>query len=162
MDKNLYNKDMIKKINLKDIIKNENFLYNFQISGISTDHALHCHDFSELVIILGGSAMHITDIESYPIAKGDVFVIHEGISHGFTNVQDLKLCNIIYDPKILIGQNHFLNKMRGYQALFVFEPYYRKEHHFKSKLQLNSEDLIKIENIVQMMFTEYTKREDGF
>ena len=39
-------------------------------------------DFSELVIVLSGTATHVVDGEEYPIRKGDVFVISNNTAHG--------------------------------------------------------------------------------
>ncbi|MFR0870610.1 MAG: cupin domain-containing protein [Oscillospiraceae bacterium] len=63
---------------------------------------VHGHeDFYELVTVLDGSAEHIVDGERSVISKGDVFVIGNGISHGFDNTHGLRVCNIMYRPEML-------------------------------------------------------------
>ena len=53
---------------------------------------VHGHeDFYELVTVLDGSAEHIVDGERSVISKGDVFVIGNGISHGFDNTHGLRV-----------------------------------------------------------------------
>ena len=43
-----------------------------------TAHApweIHTHDYSELVVILGGRGVHVIDGRSYAMSAGDVFVV---------------------------------------------------------------------------------------
>ncbi len=35
---------------------------------------MHTHDFSELVVIVSGKSMHLTENETYPVQRGDVLL----------------------------------------------------------------------------------------
>ena len=63
---------------------------------------MHGHHFSELVVVLSGSGRHVTEAESYPICRGDVFVLNGRTSHAFEDSSRLKLCNVMFDPDQLI------------------------------------------------------------
>lgn len=57
---------------------------------------LHCHEFDEVVIVLGGNGLHSWNNEIHPITIGDVlYISHEDI-HGYQSVNNLKLNNILY------------------------------------------------------------------
>jgi hypothetical protein len=127
---------------------NNHVLYDIMISELKDDYPIHRHSFSELVIILGGEAIHTTDLEEYPIYAGDVFVINGDIAHGFKNVNNISLCNIKYSHKILMEKSLELRQMSGFQALFVLEPYYREGKKFKNKLRLPTDKLCVLEPIL--------------
>ena len=58
----------------------------------------HTHDFVELVCIMRGHGTHSTDAGSHEIGVGDVFVIPVGGTHAFSNVSDMEVVNICFDP----------------------------------------------------------------
>ena len=63
---------------------------------------LHRHDFSELVVICGGSGTHLAYGEQLRLRPGDVFLIDApGPRHGFCDTDALSLCNILFDRRKL-------------------------------------------------------------
>jgi mannose-6-phosphate isomerase-like protein (cupin superfamily) len=75
--------------------------FRFRISFVehNDEFQMHSHEYSELVIVLAGRAVHLTDVDSHPLQTGDVVVINAGRSHGFSEAKGLQLCNIMYDPQ---------------------------------------------------------------
>ena len=53
----------------------DTFIHVMRSPHHGSDSKLHCHDFSELVIILDGYGEHKVGEETYFIETGDVFVI---------------------------------------------------------------------------------------
>lgn len=139
-----------------------NFPFVVQKSTLNCDYEMHSHDFSELVIILGGHATHIIASEEYAIKAGDIYVINSNIKHGFKEVFNLELCNMIYFPERFSGLQDKLKEMPGYHALFVLEPFYREEDQFNCRLQLPMDKLRYIETIIDQIVFEYEKKADGF
>ena len=143
--------------------KEDNFPFFIQYGKHDIDMPVHYHsDFSELVIVLNGTANHIVNSEEYFIKKGDVFVINGNTSHGYTNTCNLKICNIMYKPKHLHKVGNDLRKFSGYQALFVIEPFLAKEHNFKSKLHLTLSNYEKVREIIFDTIYEYDNRYQGY
>ncbi|MCK4983576.1 MAG: helix-turn-helix domain-containing protein [Victivallaceae bacterium] len=69
--------------------------------GTHPERYFHDHEFSEIVLILKGQALHLVDNMSCAIKAADVLVIHSGYRHSFDKTDDLELINIIYDHKQL-------------------------------------------------------------
>ena len=92
-------------------------------------------------MVLSGSGQHVTEAESYPICRGDVFVLNGQTAHAFEDSSQLSVCNIMYDPDQLIRPHQNLHTVPGYQALFMLEPLYRKNSGFSGKLQLGEAEL---------------------
>lgn len=125
--------------------------------------SMHTHrDFSELVIVLKGTATHIVDDEKFLIRSGDVFVINNDTTHGYQDTKDLHICNIMYRSEDLLSVDYDITKSAGFHALFVLEPYFAKEHKFESRLKLKPAEFEKIRNMTDMMIAEYQNKADGW
>lgn len=129
---------------------------------LQQDFAVHQHDFSELVIITGGSAMHTIDGVDYPIHRGDVYVLNGDTAHGFSQPDQLELYNIMFEQTIFAVLRSEIKKMPGFQALFVLEPIYRRQDRFKNHLHLNVDQMALPLNLLQAMQTEYDAAQDGY
>ena len=151
------------EMNLLDFTHNEEFPFFIQYWVHIGNMLMYSHkDFSELVIVTEGSARHIVDNESYVISKGDVFVISGDTEHGFPDAQDLRICNIMFDPSFWTKNCYDIKKTAGFQALFVLEPQYSKQSNFRSRLKLGAGDYVKIFSICDDMQSNYTERGEGW
>lgn len=122
----------------------------------------HTHEFNEIVIITGGRGVHVTGQDSYPLSKGDAFVIGGSLPHDYQQIEDLKLVNILCDFDDLSFQPLDLASLPGYHALFILEPNWRKRHQFKSKLKLSQSDLQFTVNLIDRLDKELQERRTGF
>lgn len=123
----------------------------------------HGHeDFSELVVVLEGCAQHIVNSESYPISKGDVFVIDKHTEHGFINAENLIICNCMFRPEVVFADIYDMKKLPGFQSLFILEPHYSSNFHFCSQLKLNAGEFEIIRGLVEDMMNVYTAKDTGW
>jgi len=123
---------------------------------------VHGHeDFYELVTVLDGSAEHVVDGESSIIRKGDVFVIGNGISHGFESPDGLRICNIMYRPEMLFPGDSDIRQLPGFHALFLLEPYLSSTQHFQSRLRLTPSDMARVMPLINAAEAEYTTNSPG-
>ena len=78
-------------------------------------------DFSEIVIIVGGHALRVSDGDSWLVTAGDVFVVgrHEGLA--YCDTKDLRLINVLFRPERLHIELLDLSELPGYRSLFTFE-----------------------------------------
>lgn len=126
------------------------------------DLALHQHDFTELVIITGGSGLHVLRAGTYPLTAGDVFVIPETMRHGYAQTSGLTLINILFRPTRLHLLQAELKKMPGYHALLMLEPKYRRQHAFDSHLRLSSLALTRAAGLAADLRQELTRHAAGY
>ena len=125
----------------------------------------HTHDFSELVIIYGGSGIHFTSGNEYSIHRGDVFVLNGDRAHGYKKPAGLRLLNIIFDRRILPVTGFFaeeLDRINGYHALFTWEPRLRDEHSFSSRLRLPEPELAAALDFTDELERELNRRQPGY
>jgi len=120
------------------------------------------HEFSEIVVVLGGSGIHYTEGEEYPIHAGDVFVLSGTRTHGYRDCHNLHLVNLLYKPSPQMMSEHDLRTIAGYHVLFSLEPAYRKRHNFSSRLTLSTESLASVEQKIERIEDEMEHRADGY
>lgn len=146
----------MKDMKLSYFTNDESFPLFVQFGGHDEQMFMHGHeDFYELVTVLSGSAEHIVDNERSRISKGDVFVIGNGIVHGFDDPKDFRICNIMFRPDMLFTEDTDIRQLPGFHALFLLEPYFSSTQHFQSRLKLTPADFALIEPLLNIAEQEY-------
>jgi AraC-like DNA-binding protein len=121
----------------------------------------HTHGFSELVLVLRGSGMHLSPAGDYPIGAGDVFVLHGNQAHGYSNTADLELVNILFRLDELAIPLLDIGALPGYHALFTLEPIFRRRDSFESRLRLTPDQQGQITELVHHLTLEYQSTAPG-
>jgi len=145
---------MIRQIDIHDYPWPGNIPFHIQNGLLNQDFPVHTHNFTELIIILGGQAVQRIDASDYPLQTGDVFVISGRTAHSFRDCRDLSLCNIMFNDEILASAYQELKNLAGFQSLFVLEPFFRRQHEFRSRLVLDAENLIQVRRMIRLMQDE--------
>ncbi len=81
--------------------------------------SLHSHDFYELVLVVGGEGMHLLDDDRVPIGEGHAFLIRPGRRHGYAEIRDLALYNVLIGERALALHLHELKEIAGFSELFL-------------------------------------------
>lgn len=150
------------KIPISAFTGDPGFPFYIQYGKHESEMYIHSHDnYSELVIVMEGSADHYVDGETRRISKGDVFVISNNTEHGYTEVKDFQICNIMFRPSFVFSKEIDIFNSEGFQALFVLEPQYIKENSFKSRLRLDTKDFVNVCRIIENIYAEYYSESDG-
>lgn len=123
--------------------------------------ALHRHEFMELVIVLRGSGLHVTDRGEWSIGAGDVFVLSPEMAHGYVNTAELDLVNILFDLDELGLPPVDVAALPGYHVLFELEPRYRERDRFESRLRLGPKPLREVSGLVDRLASELAYGQPG-
>jgi len=123
----------------------------------------HFHDFIELVFILNGQGTQVLEGNEYLVSAGDVFVLQGNQRHYFKDSGSVEIVNLMFDglnnPTIITDK---VKQLDGYKALFILEPQYRSNYHFKNMLHLTRDELATIEVILNTMFAEQNQKMAGY
>jgi quercetin dioxygenase-like cupin family protein len=82
----------------------------------------HSHEFAELVIVTGGTGLHVVGRHSWKLVTGDIFVIGGPYVHEYQGLANLKLINILFQPLRINFPTSDLAAVPGYHVLFNLEP----------------------------------------
>ena len=118
----------------------------------------HTHDFSELVVIMGGHGRHEVSREVYDISAGDVFVLLGDVSHCYPEAKNLSLINILYDLRFPRAD---LGALPGYHALFEVEPRLRQRQRFQNRLKLGMAELGQLAKLMAALEAELRSKTPG-
>jgi len=122
---------------------------------IISDMLLHTHNYYEASIVVGGSAKHVIGNYSYTISRGDVYVIKKGVAHGFYEVDDLDLIDLMYSHDLfLFVDRQLLGLML---SLFIIEPDERMSNYYPYLLKLSDKDLDYVEATADFILQESRK-----
>lgn len=143
----------------------DDYLHGFFLRVVDVpnhpDYPEHSHEFDELVIVYEGFGINQVNGIDYQLSGGDVFIIHAGQEHSYSQTENLHLVNIVFDADRLKIRKMDMRHLPGFHALFVLEPSLRKRD-FNSRLRLNLEQLIQIRAMVDEMERELDEAKPGF
>jgi len=91
-----------------------------------------------------------------------VFVVRGNHKHSFRNTQNFHIANLLYKKDFFEKMKDEFSGLPGFQALFINEPRYRKNHKFTSKLHLNSHQLNEITKFILALEKEEEEKRVGF
>lgn len=80
---------------------------------------MHTHDFHEIAVIYQGEGTHISGDETLRLAAGDVISIKPGQEHGYRDVNNLILMNVLVRPVFLTSGAEGILGTSGYADLFL-------------------------------------------
>jgi len=151
------------EMELEFFCKDKKFPFFIQYGYHSGNFFPHVHkDFTELVLVLDGTAEHVVGTESYLLSKGDVFVVGKNTVHNLKNAQEFVPCNIMFHKDFFFDSLFQLKESAGFHALFYLEPFLTKEYEFKSRLKLTYSEYKIIFPLLDKMMNEYQKKTVGW
>lgn len=124
------------------------------------NYPLHEHEFVELVVVTGGTGIHFTERLSYKLEIGDVYIVNPGVRHGYKDVDNLTLINVLYNPESLMTHLADIGTMPGFHALFKIEPHFSSQD--TSRLLLTRSQLEKAISIINRIEDEMGDNAPGF
>ncbi len=124
------------------------------------NYPLHEHEFVELVVVTGGTGIHFTEKLSYKLEVGDVYIVNPGVRHGYKDVDNLTLINVLYNPESLTTHLADIGTMPGFHALFKIEPHFSSQN--TSRLLLTTPQLNKALSIITLIENEMNDNAPGY
>jgi AraC-like DNA-binding protein len=109
-----------------------------------------------------GTADHIVEGKVYQITKGDVLVILPGYIHELQNVNELEIYNFKFDLDRLILMAADIEKLSGFQTLFLFHPMNHYIHEYNSHMFISEDKLSHVKTICDLIFDEWNEHKAGY
>ncbi|MHC4871103.1 MAG: helix-turn-helix domain-containing protein [Planctomycetota bacterium] len=124
---------------------------------------IHSHEFTELVIIFGGSAIHVEEDNKYPIGAGDIMVLKGRMKHGFHDSKNLDIMNIMFWQSGLGVSRDIFNDIPGYHALFRLDSKLSgSPDTIRNRMKLDAAGLADIERLTDRMYREFRSKTPGY
>jgi AraC-like DNA-binding protein len=123
---------------------------------------LHAHEFHEIAFIFSGKATHLTANETYEVQSGDVLSVKPGQVHGYKNIRNLVLMNILIKPSFLMEDYFGIQSLPGYQALLGEEPWDKSEKNAIAHFKMDFDSFLKAKILIESAFSEMNERPAGY
>ncbi|NHN31301.1 AraC family transcriptional regulator [Paenibacillus agricola] len=124
----------------------------------------HTHDFIELVYVADGRGEHLYKGHSFPVSKGDIFVIPPGVEHDYRVIGSapLKVYNILFVPSFLDAELQALSKVSSFVNFFYVEPFLRQKTDFESHLKLSFLEAKEVQLRLERIIEEFDRKALGY
>ncbi len=121
----------------------------------------HSHEFHEMVLVRNGNGLHVSDDGSYPIRRGNVFLVLPGAAHTYEDVRNLDIVNILFEPEKLNLDLSDLTDTAGYYAFFAAGPQLQGRYRTSCPLSLTDNQLFAAEEIILEIELEQKRNRPG-
>ncbi|MEF3302885.1 AraC family transcriptional regulator [Paenibacillus sp. GYB003] len=124
----------------------------------------HCHDFIELVYVAEGRGEHLYKGVSYPISKGDIFVIPPFVEHDYAVIGDepLDVYNVLFLPSFLTYELQALSQVTPFFNFFYVEPFFRQSLDFESHIKLSVLEGREFRHRLDRIIDEFDRKALGY
>ena len=122
----------------------------------------HLHEFIEIVYIIKGSGTHYINGMEYAVERGSVLFINYRQTHYFKTDTEMELWNILLDPGWI--SDKLVNIENAFELLFLssFEQFQEEIDTGRAMIQFHGSERRQVENLIQEMYDEYSKRDVGY
>ena len=129
--------------------------------------AMHTHEFDEMLIVTGGTALHQYAGKTIPIKRGDVFLIPEGQRHGYAMPTGCRMenINLLFDFSALGIDWGDLAELDGFKRVFAPLLEARKKGTvapFPPPIHLSPGVLALLSSLINSLESELANEADGF
>ena len=130
------------------------------VKGRLAEAPIHSHDFEELLLVVNGTACYSSPAGQSQLEPGDVYLIHPGQKHGFSNSKHLAVYNVLWAPDELRFDFGCVRRLPGYRALFLRadDPDGKSGQH----IRLNREQLMKAKFLIEQIHEELNSRQEEY
>lgn len=129
--------------------------------------AEHTHEFDEMLIVTGGTAVHQYAGHEIPMKRGDVFLIPQGLAHGYVMPQGCRLenINLLFDLSAFNMDWGDLADLAAFKS--VFDPVLAAKRagevaSFPPPLHLSPDMLALVSRLVNSIEREIAKEASGY
>ncbi len=136
----------------------ENLPWHFEFRNPQMPFPVHSHNFYEIAIIYKGSGTHITPEGDVPIRTGEVIIVKPGQVHGYKNLDDLVLMNIMIRPSFIDDDVLELSNIPKYTDFFTLPKNVRLEKSPITQFNLNTMQLFEVRALIDSMQEEITRQ----
>lgn len=126
------------------------------------EYPIHTHDFSELALVLKGHGIHFTKKNKFQVGTGDLFIINGDLAHGYKDLDNLVLINILFDLKLMDLPQFDISRSPGFHTLFTIEPLLREDSKFSSRLKLDYRQISFVLKLIDQLESELSKKNEGY
>ena len=128
-----------------------------------TASQIHTHDFIEIAYVCDGRGYHVFDGVTYPVAKGELYIINSRTPHCFNptdkaNSDHLVIYNLAFLPEFISNINIHMPILIELTDLMLYKSLYSDEIIYTPDLKLSGSMQTEIEQLYEKMYLEFASK----
>ena len=122
---------------------------------------LHSHNFYEIMIVIGGAAMHHIGDFHQTISMGDVYIIKPGQQHSYEVELSggIEVLNVLFGDELLGADLRDIEQVPGFRALFTEK---ESKRNLSPHLKLPPQELAQLNNLAEQIEIELEDMTAGY
>ncbi len=129
------------------------------MNGFFPDHA---HNYTELIVVLGGTGWHCSENERCRLEAGAVVTVPPPLTHRIEDMDNLKIYVLKFDLNGLMACDYDLKNDPGFRSLFVQCPPALRHQAPGEPLMLDADQLAHVTDLIGVMTQEFRERKPGY
>lgn len=122
---------------------------------------VHTHDFIEIAYVCEGKGYHMYDGVTYPVSKGELYIINSRTAHCFypttrANTENLVVYNVCFLPEFISEINIHLPILIELTDILLYKSLYADEIIYTPDLKLTGSMRTEIEQLYEKIYLEFT------
>jgi AraC-like DNA-binding protein len=134
----------------------------FEFRDPQSPFPLHTHDFHEIVLVYSGRAIHISPGEDFELQSGDILSIKPGQVHGFKNIKNLVLMNILIKSSFFEEDFLSIRSLPAYDILFGVETEKDPSKTSIVNFRMDFKNFSKVKSLIETAQNELAGRQEGY
>lgn len=114
---------------------------------------LHSHDCLEIDLIVEGKGFYIIDDQSFPIGKGDIFIINNSEQHVAIHEQPLNILVMIFSPDFIWEKSNQVDFLK---------PFFNRRKSFSNQVKSDSAYYEELRHLLESIEKEFEEKNDGW
>jgi AraC-like DNA-binding protein len=152
---------MIERLSAKEFFEQGHIpLCVFRMPFVEWGRGEHSHNFHEMMVVIGGMAVHHMGGKDQAISMGDLFVIPPDQIHSYDVLENsgVQVVNVLFDLEKMEINPRDLDQLPGFHALFSLASTERYEPHLK----LEAKDLAFVNAVIEEIEQEQEEMAPGY
>lgn len=129
---------------------------------------MHTHDFIEIAYVMFGEGEHQIGGQSFPVRKGDLYIINPGVSHRFVSDakyadDDFMICNVAFSTDLIGEATLRLGKQIKLDDVFLYSAFFEKRNTVPFyHVHMSGNSMARTEQIYEDIYSEYQLERAGY
>ncbi len=140
----------------------ENIPCHFEFRNPQLPFPLHSHNFYEIAIVYRGKGIHITPQGEISFKAGEIIIVKPGQVHGFKDLEDVVLMNIMIRSKFIDEDVMELSDIPKYNDFFVMAKKDKPEKSAITQFNIKPMHLFEIRAMIDSMQEEISRQPVGW
>lgn len=154
--------DRAERLDRREFFEEGHFpLCVFRMPFLGGNRNPHSHNFYEIMVVIGGAAVHHIGEFHQTISMGDVYIIQPGQQHSYEveGSGGIEVVNVLFGDELLLADLRDIDQVPGFRTLFAQRD---PKRNLSPHLKLPPQELAHVNSLVEQIEIELEDMTPGY